>query len=168
MDGLVKGLGERGISFIETILAVSVLAILGSAAMFHGSSIYRNALVNYEASVLASDMKLIQQMSRTATYDSGNFPSMEKSPKHVELVMYSGCYYMRRSGAYGKTFRKHFFPSDIGATPTLIEYLSFYPNGNSRARRIGNVLVYYRGRGTVSRKVIVDAAGRIRIDRQKL
>lgn len=166
MDGLVKELDERGVSLIETIFAVSILVILGSAAMFHGSSVYRNALLNYETVMLASDMKLIRQMSRTATYDTQNFPAMEKSPFYVELVMYSGSYHLRRPGGYGKIFRKHNFSPDIGATPTIIDYLSFYPDGNTRFRRMGNVLLYWRAKGKVSRKVIVDTAGRIRIDRR--
>lgn len=169
MDGLVKGLDEKGVSFPETIFAVLVLAILGSAAVFHGSSIYRNAMLNYETVILASDMKLIQQMSRTATYDSENFPLMEKSPEFVEMVLYTECYHLRRTGAYGKVFRKHYYPSNsIGVTPTSLEYLSFYPNGNTRYGRMGNILFYCRGQGKISRKLILDKAGRIRIDRRKL
>lgn len=168
MDELVKGLDEKGFSFLETIFAVSVLAVLGSAAVFHGSSIYRNTILSYETAIFVSDMKLIQQMSRTATYDSSNFPSMEKSPQAVDMTLYSGCYYLKRSGGYGNAFRKHYYSPDIGVTPTGLDYLSFYPNGNTRYGRMGNLLLFSSNRGSIARKIIVDKAGRVRVDRRKI
>ncbi len=161
----VKGLDERGVSLIETIFAMSILSILGAAAVFHGSSIYKNALLNYETVMLTSDLKLTQQIDRTATYNGTNFPIKEKPPAYVEMVLLDKSYYIRLPGNMINNIRKHHFAADIAAVNTHISILSFMSNGDTRFRHIGNVMLYCKKYVDLARKIVIDTTGRIRVDR---
>ncbi len=167
MSGMVRGVDEKGVSLVETIFVVTLLGILGSAAVFHGSSIYKNALLNYETVMLASDLKLTQQIDRTAAYNSSNFNMKEKPPAYVEIMLLDKSYYIRVPGNWIKIIRKHYFASDIAALTTNISILSFMSNGDTRFRHMGNVMLYCRKCVDLARKIIIDTTGRIRVDRNK-
>ena len=156
---------EKGFSFLETLFVISILSILVAAAAFRGSSIYQNAILDYETQMLVSDLKLLQQMCRTSTYKQTNFPMKEKPPFNIDIDMDSDAYFMRRIDLYGKSFRRHYFPSYISAELTHLSYLSFRPDGDTVGRQMGSIRLSWIGRWSLTRKIVLDAAGRIRVDR---
>ena len=158
-------LDERGVSLLETLFTVSILSILISAAVLHGSSMYRNAILEYETQMIVSDLKLLQAISRTATYDQTDFPQKEKPPMVPSMEFYSDSYRIRPIILGGKTIRSHDVAPNIGMSLTNTEYISFQTNGDTRFRRMGNIHLFCRGRGKFARKIVIDTAGRIRIER---
>jgi len=160
-----QNIDEHGVSLPETLLVVSVLFILITAAMLHGSSMYRNAILNYETHRLVSDLKLLQKMSRTATYDRTNFPLKESPPVPLFMELYWDSYRIRPIFESGITIRRHYFPPNISVSRTNTEYLGFQPNGDTTHRRMGSILLFWRNKGDVRRRIVIDTAGRIRVER---
>ncbi len=155
---------EEGFSLLETIFAVSILGILASAAILHGSSVYRNAVMSYEAQTLVSDLKLLRVMSRSSGYDSTHFPMEETPPPRLAIVTSERYYRMRSIFWDGEVLRSHYFFPSIHAGCDQMWHLSFKPDGCTFFNKMGSIYLTW-GRNQASYRIVIDPAGRIRVDR---
>ena len=161
----LKNPGDAGSAFLEVLFVVSVLSILVTAAVFHGSNLYRNAILNYETQLLISDLKLFQEMSKTATYDQTNFPMKGSAPSGLVMSIYWDSYRIHETRGQFRTIRFHKFPKTISVSPVNLSYLFFRPNGDTRDRKMGSIYLHWREDYSLSRRIVIDTAGRIRVDR---
>ncbi len=157
-------LNEQGVSFLDTLFVVSILSVLSTAAILYGSSIYRNALLKYETQMLVSDIKLLQAMSGTARYDQTNFPTDETPPPPLTVYTTDRLYQLRSIYLGGPVLRTHFFPPPIRAYCEHAKYISFLPNGSTTSNTMGSINLNWKP-GNARYRVVIDAAGRVRVDR---
>ncbi len=164
MKNTAENTPEAGFSLTETLFAVFVISILASAAILHGSSIYRNAVMNYEAQTLVNDLKLLQVMSRSSGYDTTNFPMKEKPPPRLAIITEDRFYRMSSIFWDGEVLRTHFFSPPIRAEYDHVWHLSFKPDGSTFFNKMGSIRLIW-GRYQAVYRVVIDSAGRIRVDR---
>ena len=154
---------ETGFSLLETVVAACIAAVLACFAIPKGQSLLAAAVLDHEAQMLASDLRFLQSISRTATYDrkSMNIPQEGKGPEmRINAAGYSIW------GGNGVFLRKHEVPPDIRISPRNMSNVCFGVNGNPQASQMGSVFLYWKGNLAWKRRVVLDSVGRIRVDRK--
>ncbi|GEM_PF-2333238 len=159
---------EEGFSCMEVLAVVgAVLLIVGSAATV-GEKLLLEAAVEYETACLVSDLRWAQQHDRTASDEQfGKFPAAKPATTDDYWVRLHRTDYEVRGYGY-KKFKgwTHVCqPMVFLGSPVNIEGARFKEGGN--ARKVMTIHVYSEmGTRRADRYVIIDAAGRIRVDRK--
>ena len=155
---------EAGFSLLETVIAVAVFAVVAAFAIPRGQSMLAEAVLDHEAQLLASDLRFLQSISRTATYDSrgmnipldtgiGSGPKMRINAKGYSI-----------KAGDSSLLREHEVPPEIRIVTRNMESVSFGVNGNPRAAKMGSVFLYWKSNANWKRRVVLDSVGRIRVD----
>ena len=158
---------EEGFSCMEVLVVVgAILLVMGSAATV-GEKMLLEAAVEYETACLASDLRWAQQDNRTALSKFGWFPAARPATTDDYWVKFRHRDYEVRG--YGhkkfKGWTHACQPMVFLGSPVNIEGARFKEGGN--ARKVMTIHVYSEmGTRRADRYVIIDAAGRIRVDRK--
>lgn len=158
---------EDGFSCLELLVIVWILLLLMAVAVPTGKKIFMEAAVDYEIAHFMGDMRWVQERGRSMIYRGNeHFPdSKPKNSGSYFIMMWSdgSRYKVIGSGRKGWT---HTPVSGIAAVPSgNRETLRFEANGNTST--MTSIFVRYRsGKERLGRYIIIDRAGRIRVDRR--
>ncbi|MBR3457090.1 MAG: hypothetical protein IKH16_02890 [Selenomonadaceae bacterium] len=156
---------ERGFSCLEVVIAVGIsFLVLGSVATV-GRKFFMEALIDYEVARIVSDLRWVQEHDRTVYYYGGRyFP--DASPiqwNHMWIMIWADSYSVR--GYRTKWWCHECFPGIRLENSSRNKEIKFKGNGNTS--NLLTIFVYYTmGGKRFGKYVIVDAVGRIRVDRR--
>ena len=155
---------EAGFSLLETVIVAAIVAVVAAFAIPCGQSMLATALLDHEAQILASDLRFLQSISRTATCDSRGMnipaePGLGSGPK----MQINAKGYSIKAGD-STLLREHEVPPEIRIVTRNMESVSFGVNGNPMAAKMGSVFLYWKGNVNWKRRVVLDSVGRIRVD----
>ncbi|MBQ1509415.1 MAG: hypothetical protein IIZ54_00770 [Selenomonadaceae bacterium] len=158
---------EEGFSCMEVLVVIAaVLLVIGSVATV-GEKLLLEAVVEYETACLASDLRWAQQHNRTASGWFGRFPDNRPATTDDYWVKFRYRDYEVRGYGYQKFkgWTHVCQPMVFLGSPINIEGARFKEGGN--AKNVMTIHVYSKmGTQRADRYVIIDAAGRIRVDRK--
>ena len=161
----MKHKGEEGAALAEVLVVAAILALLAGTAVPLAVRIYNYGAVRYEAEHLLSELRYEQTLARTAVSELDEDGSVIRSGTRPWLVFFLGGYEIRRQNEVVK--RHYCLPNvSIQFKETQDErekILYFGPNGNVFPSLTIKVLV--PGKAGASCKLVVDNAGRIRLER---
>ncbi|MDY6267816.1 MAG: hypothetical protein SPL39_02435 [Selenomonadaceae bacterium] len=169
----MRDLGNRGFAMMYVLLLITVSGFLTVAILPRCVSWYHAALVQYETDCLVSNLRLLQQMSRTAVVYPANEgeaddiltvakPELEFRDKFHQYRITR----MGRSEA-GLPQRQnlviHSYPPAITvASSNAKGTIDFGRNGETKD--IMTIAVCYENEQQRGKDVIIDIAGRIRVE----
>lgn len=143
---------EKGFSLLETLVVVAIIGILVTVAVPKMDAIRNARIIDAEAALLVGELRYAQELSRTISRVHTDFSAV---PAHTAPSFYfdTGEY---RLIADQKIIRRHKLPNGLGAITNRT--ISFTINGDALPATVTLTL------GNETRYVIIDVAGRIRID----
>ncbi len=162
----MKG-GEDGFSSLELLIAVGIALLMMMGAATVGRKFLLEAVVERETACLVSDLRWAQQHNRTASYHCAHFSSARPSSvDDYRVRVRSSGYEVSGYGFNGFRGWEHVCPTSVFLSPPVRTGTVFFQEGGD-ARNPMTIMVYSAlGRASASRYVIIDAAGRIRVDRR--
>lgn len=142
---------EQGFSLLELLITLSILTVVLLAAMPLYPSLSGSRL-DYETTLLVSDLRFLQEISTTRQKGLSEFPSVagDVAP---EMQFDAGRYSIVQGI---KVLRQHKYPEGLKIVPNRSR-ISFDETGDSHPTTIE---ISQNGR---KRNVYVDIAGRIRV-----
>ena len=154
-------------ALLNVLLALSVVAVLLSAALPRALSLYARAAVEYEAVQLVGELRRIQALSRTTAMPLYMFQD-RRGWERVPLLRFEGGTYVlhRPFGEDAYVHRPlplvHF--EQMTLKPTRVV---FRRNGELSRTLSHNmtILVYVSGHRESALRVVIDGAARIRLQR---
>ena len=150
---------------IEVRLVLVVLGMAFSWAVPEVLRIYKYAAVRYEAEHLMSELRYQQMVARTAAQEMAGDGSTAEALTRPRLRMtgkgyliYRGQEPVRRYSCLAPV-KMQFY----GSTSGSMQILNFYANGNV----LPNTSIKIFAPGGVSCRLVIDAAGRFRLERSE-
>ena len=156
-------LGQRGVLLFRCCIAFFLLFLLSAAAMPKIMAFWKNAMLDYEVQHLAADIRWIQELTRTAVYYNDGMP-LEDTVASPPEIRISDTYYEIRYTPEEKGER-HYFRSGITAYSSTLYRLCFTHDGYFSNRTMGTIYLTWKGVNQMRRKIVIDAIGRVRVDR---
>lgn len=162
-----KLLNEKGFVYSETLIAITIFSIAFSACAMVGISFFANALAEFEATKLISELRFLQEHNRNSyVIKEGEFLGIEPKNSTILKMDISGGYYSIKAMSNGSVLKKYYPDKSVSfsKTQSFDGGIIFKPSGD--VRTFGTVTVKANVAGkTAIRFVIIDRAGRIRMDR---
>lgn len=156
-------LGQRGVLLFRCCIAFFLLFLLSAAAMPKFMTFWRNAMLDYEVQRLAADIRWVQEMTRTAVYYNDGMPlsdTLDSPPEiRVQETYYEIRCFPKEQG------ERHYFRKGITAYSSTLYRLRFTQDGYLLDRTMGTFYLTWKGMNQMRRKLVIDAIGRIRVDR---
>ena len=158
---------QQGFSLLEITITLFVAAILFTAATPMILSSTRELSAAYEAECLVSDLRSLQEASRTTLSDGGiaGFSSINADYVAPTISLFTDHYtisYKKSASQKSITAVKHYYLPGITMASTAKKFrLTFGQNGMTEDNLTINI--YCTGKKKPQRTVIVDNAGRIRV-----
>lgn len=160
---------ESGVVFLEVLIVLTVMGIFAAFALPRGASFLRMAAVEYETEHLLSDVKWVQSRTRTYGYLTSDISSVPHPENGwLRLLIKSNVYEImnpkgaERTHKFLPCVRAKVIGRAVGAVSDR-DSLEFGINGG--VIRGGTIRIFWEGYELYGRDVIVDAAGRIRVQR---
>ena len=154
-------------ALLNVLLALSVAAVLLSAALPRALSLYARAAVEYEAVQLVGELRRIQALSRTTAMPLYMFQDRRGWERVPRLRFEDGGYVLNRP--FGETLHIHHpLPLVRFEQMTLKNTrVVFHRNGELSETWSHNmtILVYAEGYKEDALRVVIDRAARIRLQR---
>lgn len=159
---------EEGFSCLEVLVVAGMLLVVVGSAASLGRKFFMEAVVDYEVARIVSDLRWVQEHSRTRIYQ-GWERFRETAPTNTHAVwmhFFEDGYYVREyDGQELLEWRRTCFPGISISRPINKHEIRFKANGDTTYMM--SVFVHYRkGTEDIGKYVIIDAAGRIRVDRR--
>lgn len=158
--------GEEGFSSLELLIVAGIAFLLMMSAATVGRKFLLEAIVEYETACLVSDLRWAQQHNRTAAYHCAHFSAARPvSADDYRVRVRTGGYEVSGYGFNSFHGWEHACHSSVFLSPPIRTGTVFFQEGGD-ARTPMTIMVYSALGGIgASRYVIIDAAGRIRVDR---
>lgn len=145
---------EKGFSLLETLVVVAIIGILVTVAVPKMEAIRNARVIDAEAALLVGELRYAQELSRTNLRSHNDFPSIKGKLITPKITFMSDEYYLI---ADTKMIRRHKYPK--GLEIRAYNQISFTMNGDTNTPATIALTL-----GNETRYVIIDVAGRIRID----
>ena len=164
----MRRMGMRGMALLSLLTALFVIAVLASAALPLGLSLYARAAVEYEAMHLIGDLRRMQALSRTTAmplYVLGGTPSWERGPRvRIQSEQYAlhHPFQEERNHVHQLLPLVRLTQETMKDTPVV-----FDSNGDIQGHWSHNmkIRVYAEGYEKDALYVVIDRAARIRLQR---
>ena len=160
-------MAEEGFSSIEILIVVGAAFLIAASAATAGKKFLMEAVVEHETACLVSDLRWVQEHCRTAVYQSRKIPNAYPASADDYTVRIRGREYEVRGRGF-KAFKgwKHVCPQSVLlVAPAREGGIGFDVNGAAQKMLTIQVLCTM-GKDSAKRYIIIDAAGRIRVDRK--
>lgn len=164
--------GSRGFAMMYVLLFVLAAGLAASILVPRCASWYHAALVRYEADCLVSELRMLQQLSRTAAVYPIEAPSdlsLARAAPRLVFENDKNAYCIARLGksAGGAPQRQKFLyhrhsPAIIITTKERREEIFFERNGETSSDYT-TIEVYHEKEPEKQKLVIIDSVGRIRV-----
>lgn len=162
---------QQGFAMALVLLFVSV-CFLGAAVLVpRAVAWYRAALVQHETDCLVSDLRLLQQMSRTASVHPVEDPAEhawnDRVPEFVSWNDQHAYLIWRRTTSeagvpQSSILLRHRYPARLQILPNIKTPIVYGKNGGTVTP--ATIYVYYDGAFGAGKKVVLDSVGRIRVE----
>ena len=155
----------RGMMLLHVLLAASIIAVLGAAALPRARSLYVRAAVEYEAVHLIGELRRIQAVSRTTAMPLYMLGGTAAGAREPQLYVRSGSYEIVPHGGAGHVHRMlplvRITQVTAGGKP-----MSFDRNGGiGQGSNNMTIRIEAEGHARDALNVIIDSAARIRLQR---
>ncbi|EKU70485.1 Tfp pilus assembly protein FimT/FimU [Selenomonas sp. F0473] len=160
----------RGMALLEMLVGLSVAAVILSAALPIGISIYARAAVTYEAAYLVSELRRVQAVSRTTAMPLYVLEQHRAGTRNPSLHICADGYDIRHP-VEGIARRHDLLPLIRLHRHNLTNRpAAFGGNGDVAWSQSANmtIRIYARGHEEDFVSVVIDRAARIRIERGAL
>ena len=164
-----KGHSDGGIS-LALLLVLLAVGITAAAVMPRCSSWYHQMQVAYETDCLVSDLRYLQQMARTATLPSADTrDELSHYPINQPMIFFDELHhqYHIKKRNQASDLRRHTYPENIHIIVQGNRSFLYFGLNNGTVTP-NTIHVYYDGEFSRGRKIIVDSAGRIRVEKVQL
>ena len=159
-----RGSGEEGLALVEVLLLLLVLAVVSEWALPSALRLYKYGAVRYEAEQLLSDLRWAQMDARTTAQQLKTDGRTEVSGTRPRLlltgtgyIIYQGRIEVRRHNCLASVRLKF---NDGWEEKELLD---FYAGGKVYPSM--TIKVFSPGAEGIGCKIVIDAAGRIRLAR---
>ena len=155
----------RGMMLLHVLLAASIIAVLGAAALPRARSLYVRAAVEYEAVHLIGELRRIQAVSRTTAMPLYMLGGTAAGAREPQLYVRNGSYEIAPHGGAGYVHRMlplvRITQVTAGGKP-----MSFDRNGGiGQGSNNMTIRIEAEGHARDALNVIIDSAARIRLQR---
>lgn len=153
MGNVWEPMSDSGWSYIEVIVCTVLVGIMAAAAIPVAGGLQRYQL-NQEVACLLGDLHELKLMGRNSDYWSGVSGRKVAGPPRLVMNSSAGSYSITQNG---KQLVSHIFGPGIRiqcSRPTMI----FNMDGSAQPN------TYTVSSGSYTRKIVIDVAGRIRIE----
>lgn len=161
-------MNEKGYVYVEVIVVIAIIGIIFASGAIIGRNFLLNTMAEYEATKLISSIRYVQELNRNSyVVREGEFEKIEPENSTYYRVIVNEYYYEIKSGLNDFVPRKYNASKNIELlkTSSFNHGVRFYPNGDPK--NIGNIRVKAKfDKKIINRYVIIDKAGRIRMDRK--
>lgn len=155
----------RGMMLLHVLLAASIIAVLGAAALPRARSLYVRAAVEYEAVHLVGELRRIQAVSRTTAMPLYMLGGTAAGAREPQLYVRNGSYEIAPHGGAGHVHRM--LPL-VRITQVTADGkpMSFDRNGGiGQGSSNMTIRIEAEGHARDALNVIIDSAARIRLQR---
>lgn len=163
------GRREAGFSLAEVVIAIATVMVLAGVVAPRLDSFYRETALEYETEVLLTTLRRAQSISRTTTEVSREY-GVRSNRAQWGLVTLNGSYYTLRAEKMATSAEKHQLLPLVRVSKHKSNgetQIMFGENGGLRETSPLTIDIYCTG-DTSGRQIIIDQAGRIRIERGAL
>lgn len=159
---------DHGFMLVEIIIAVIVLLIMSTAILPKVVTFYRQAAIEYETEQLLTTLRRAQSISRTTAEDAGTF-GVRSNRLQEGLVRLNGTSYTLNTGKSStwsgiKHYLLPFIRANKHGSPNGETTVMFNENGGLKNTSPLTIDIYANG-FSGGRQIIIDQAGRIRLER---
>ena len=154
----------RGMMLLHVLLAASIIAVLGAAALPRARSLYVRAAVE-EAVQLIGELRRIQAVSRTTAMPLYMLGGTAAGAREPQLYVRGGSYEIAPHGGAGRAHRMlplvRITQVTAGGKPMSFDRNGGIGEGSSNM----TIRIEAEGHARDARNVIIDSAARIRLQR---
>ncbi len=158
---------SRGFSYLEVLLVTSMVSILVVIAVPRISQLLVSWQMDYEAACLATDLRYLQELSREERRPLPGFElpgrSVERPALFIEFDGTRDGYYIHVPGQ--KTSCRHICPPGVLMGNGSV-YVSMRITFEADGSILGPRTIYLYKDHQMERRIIIDQAGRIRVERE--
>ena len=157
----------RGMALLNVLLALSVAAVLLSAALPRALSLYARAAVEYEAVQLVGELRRIQALSRTTAMPLYMFQD-RRGWERVPLLRFEGGTYVLHRPFGEDAYVHRPLPLVRFEEDALHPWRVVFRRNGELSRTLSHnmtILVYVSGHRESALRVVIDGAARIRLQR---
>ena len=155
----------RGMMLLHVLLAASIIAVLGAAALPRARSLYVRAAVEYEAVHLIGELRRIQAVSRTTAMPLYMLGGTAAGAREPQLYVRNGSYEIVPHGGAGHVHRMlplvRVTQVTAGGKPMAFDRNGGIGQGSSNM----TIRIEAEGHARDALNVIIDSAARIRLQR---
>ena len=157
---------EQGFVLAEVLISVCICLVLLGTVVSIGTGYVHEAMLEYDAICLAKDLRMMQEEQRTHNYRGFSFQEGRKEQNGARAIkIYSNRYEMFNKEAQEKVIH-YCLPGNKFFSLSEEKDVTFCLDGTPNYLRTIEIFFGY-GKSKKSRFIIIDRAGRIRIDRVK-
>lgn len=159
---------DRGFMLLEIIIVAVVLLLISATALPKVVVFYRQAAIEYETEQLLTTLRRAQSISRTTAEDAGTF-GVRTNRLQEGLVRLNGTNYILNTGKSStwsgiKHYLLPFIRANKHGSPSGETTVMFNENGGLKNTSPLTIDIYATG-FSGGRQIIIDQAGRIRLER---
>jgi len=158
---------DRGYIYIETLITIVIIGIIFAASATIGRNFLLNTMAEYEATKLISTIRYVQELNRNSyIVREGEFEQIEPANSTTFRISIEDYFYQIKSSSDKFEPRKCTTIKNVTLSKNqpFNDGIRFYTDGTPKT--FGTIQVKSKiGTKTASRYVIIDKAGRIRMDR---
>ncbi len=158
---------DRGYIYIETLITIVIVGIIFAASATIGRNFLLNTMAEYEATKLISSIRYVQELNRNSyIVREGEFEQIEPEKSTTFRVTVSDYFYQIKStdDKFEPRTYKTIKNVTLSENQPFNGGIHFYTDGTPKTFGTIQVKLTF-GKNTASRYVIIDKAGRIRMDR---
>ena len=160
-------LNEKGFLYLETLIMIAIIGVIFVSGATIGRNFLINTLAEYESAKLIASLRFVQEQNRNSYFiREGEFKKIEPEKSMLFLVNILDNNYTIKSTPNKISPINYMAVKNVtfGKTSTFLNGIIFYPDGNPKT--FGSITIKAKiGKKSANRYVIIDRAGRIRMDR---
>ena len=160
-------LDNRGFLYAEVLIMIAIMGTLFTVGAIAGRNFLANTIAEFEAAKLIASIRNVQELNRNSyIVREGEFKKIEpKNSTLFRVVVYDNSYYIKSSfNKFPDKYYKAVKNVTFKETSSFGEGIIFDVDGNPK--RLGSVEIKAKfTEKNANRYVIIDKAGRIRMDR---
>lgn len=161
-------LNNRGFLYAEVLIMIVIMGTLFVAGAIAGRNFLANSATEFEAAKLIACIRNVQELNRNSyVVREGKFKSIEpKNSTLFRVVVYDNSYYIKStSNKFPDQNFKAVKNVTYGKTQTFNDGIRFETDGTPKTFGTVTVKADFGGE-RIYRFVIIDKAGRVRMDRK--
>lgn len=164
------GRREAGFAIVEVVIAITVFMVLAGVAAPRLYSFYRETALEYETELLLTTLRRAQSISRNAAHATMEYGVRTNRAQWGTVRLRNNYYILTAGKSASWTVESHYLLPLVRANKHNISgetTIMFNENGGLQETSPMTIDIYCTG-DMSGRQIVIDQAGRIRLERGKL